>query len=329
MEKISIIVPIYNVENYVAKCLDSILRQSYTQVEVLCVDDCGSDASMAIVENYAQKHSNIQILRHTHNQGLGAARNTGLDAASGEYVFFLDSDDLLGFDALEQLYATMQKDKVDFVVAKTQLVVEDIHDAALEKRKASLEKYLYFEPFACVQVCADTFSENISTLSSIACGRLFSRKFIENNSLRFVQEKFLHEDEGFLLKVLSCYPRYSGIAGVGIQYVLRKGSITNNSNQTAQNKRKHVLAVIDDALQYIAQRVDEKQYDFFKNSIVFSDKYTPFFQKVFFNVVLILASDTKMHVRIFQRTFLDIIHSKFFFECKFFGRFVVYAKRKT
>ena len=94
--KLSIVVPVYNVERYVAECLDSLLEQglSDSDYEILCVDDGSTDRSGGIAEDYARRYRQVAVI-HQGNRGLSAARNTGIRAAAGEYVYFIDSDDLL------------------------------------------------------------------------------------------------------------------------------------------------------------------------------------------------------------------------------------------
>lgn len=109
---ISIIVPIYNVKDYVKDCIDSIQNQTYKDYEVILVDDCGRDDSVAIAENMLKEgHVNYLILHHDHNRGLSAARNTGFAKAKGEYVLFVDSDDTLSLDCLENLYLWLIRQK--------------------------------------------------------------------------------------------------------------------------------------------------------------------------------------------------------------------------
>ncbi len=98
----SIIIPVYNVENYLRVCLDSVLNQSFTDWEAICVNDGSTDGSAAILEDYAKQDSRFTVIAQA-NGGLSAARNTGLDAAQGDYVLFLDSDDWLESDALRIL----------------------------------------------------------------------------------------------------------------------------------------------------------------------------------------------------------------------------------
>ena len=102
MSKVSVIVPVYNVEQYIKRCLKSILDQSWQDFEILCVDDCGQDQSISIIEQMQKEYpQKIKILYGEQNMGLGAARDRGMKAASGEYIAFIDSDDYLKRNFLE------------------------------------------------------------------------------------------------------------------------------------------------------------------------------------------------------------------------------------
>ena len=118
MAEFSIIVPVYNVEKEIRKCLDSLKNQTYGDFEVLCVDDCGNDSSIDIVKEYAQNDSRFKVLTHEHNRGVSAARNTGLDNAIGEFVMFVDSDDWLELNALEEVKKAFDKSKSDVVMLR-------------------------------------------------------------------------------------------------------------------------------------------------------------------------------------------------------------------
>ncbi|MBR4532297.1 glycosyltransferase family 2 protein [bacterium] len=113
--KISIIIPVYNVEKYLAECLDSCINQTLKDIEIICVDDASPDNSIKILEEYQQKDSRIKILRHETNKNLGAARNTGLANATGEYVWFVDSDDYIDTKACQILYDAIKEFDVDML----------------------------------------------------------------------------------------------------------------------------------------------------------------------------------------------------------------------
>lgn len=111
-DKISVIVPVYNVEQYLAECIQSITKQSYQNLEIILVDDGSNDHSLAICEHFQQQDSRIRVI-HQHNQGTGAARNTGVNVASGNYLLFVDGDDLIGADHVKHLYDLSQQTQAD------------------------------------------------------------------------------------------------------------------------------------------------------------------------------------------------------------------------
>ena len=114
-DKISIIVPVYNVEKYLARCLDSIIDQTYTNIEIILVDDGSLDESGKICDEYAKKDKRIKVI-HKQNGGLSSARNSGIEMASGKYVCFIDSDDYIEKDMIEYLYKGVKKYHADIVV---------------------------------------------------------------------------------------------------------------------------------------------------------------------------------------------------------------------
>lgn len=122
MVKISIIVPVYNVERYVEKCLESLLKQTLYDIEIICIDDASSDASLSIVEEKAQKDDRIKIIRHHKNLGTAQARKHGVEHALGEYIMFVDSDDSLESIACEKLYNRIKKENVDILQYGTNVV---------------------------------------------------------------------------------------------------------------------------------------------------------------------------------------------------------------
>lgn len=115
MIRLSIIIPFYNVEQYIAQCLDSVYNQDIPEeeYEVVCVDDCGPDNSIAIVEQYAKKHSNLIVVRNKENRKLGGARNAGMEVASGKYVWYIDSDDFIEPNVFGRLLEEVEKNDLD------------------------------------------------------------------------------------------------------------------------------------------------------------------------------------------------------------------------
>ena len=117
--KVSIIIPVYNVQEYITRCMDSVCQQTFQDIECILVDDCGKDDSIKLAEDYIQKYTGavrFVMLHHEHNKGLSGARNTGIKAATGDFLYFLDSDDLITPDCIETLLRLAEKyPKADFV----------------------------------------------------------------------------------------------------------------------------------------------------------------------------------------------------------------------
>ena len=112
--KVSIILPIYNVEKYLDRCVDSLLNQTLKDIEIIMVDDGSPDNCPQMCDEYAKKDRRVKVV-HKKNGGLGFARNSGLDIANGEYVAFVDSDDYVGLDMYKTLYDRAEVDKCDAV----------------------------------------------------------------------------------------------------------------------------------------------------------------------------------------------------------------------
>ena len=113
--KLSIIIPFYGVERYIGECLDSVYHQdmSEEEFEVICVNDCSPDNSERIVARYMEDHKNLKLIRHDINKKLGAARNTGLRAAAGQYVWFVDSDDYIKENCLREILHECEREQLD------------------------------------------------------------------------------------------------------------------------------------------------------------------------------------------------------------------------
>ena len=108
MAKISVIVPCYNVEKYLEECLDSIVNQTFTDIEIICINDGSTDSTNRILDIYSNNDSRIKIITQT-NKGLSASRNIGIENSNGEYILFIDSDDYLELTAFEEIYNIAKK----------------------------------------------------------------------------------------------------------------------------------------------------------------------------------------------------------------------------
>lgn len=183
MNKICIIIPIYNVEKYLPQCLDSVLEQTYQNLEIILVNDGSTDSCGEICDGYANKDSRIKVI-HKENGGLSDARNAGIKIATGEFIAFIDSDDWISPNFCEILLKTALQNKAEIVecgFAK----FENESEINLEKSSEKNEKFVYNTEEA-VELL---MKEN---LKQMACNKLFKRDIIKNI---FFEKNRKHEDE--------------------------------------------------------------------------------------------------------------------------------------
>lgn len=122
---VSIIIPVYNSEKTIGKCLDSLVGQTYKDIEIICVNDCSQDNSLSVLEQYAAKDKRIVIINHGENKNAGGARNSGIRAAKGEYICFVDNDDWLRLDAIELLVKASDHASYDIVAPQWAIAKAD------------------------------------------------------------------------------------------------------------------------------------------------------------------------------------------------------------
>lgn len=178
----SIVLPIYNVEKYLNQCLDSVVNQTLKNIEIICVNDGSTDNGLQILERYAALDSRIKII-NKENAGLGAARNTGLDACHGEYVWFVDSDDFIDESACEKIYECAKKNESDIVLIDVGLywtMVDPILDFL------DTAKYRKMAEFGSFTVADAPWIQ----LTHSVWSRIYRRDFLNDNKLRNPEQRF-------------------------------------------------------------------------------------------------------------------------------------------
>lgn len=184
--KVSIIIPVYNVEKYLVRCLDSVTAQTFQDIECILVDDCGSDQSVEMAETYIQSYQgkiDFKLLHHTMNRGLSAARNTGIDAATGDYLYFLDSDDAIVSDCIETLLALFAKyPDIDF--AQGNILAED----------GNISSYGFQREMPEYTADRDAiYRIMLSEITTVAWNRLIRRDFVLAHQLYFPEGYFTED----------------------------------------------------------------------------------------------------------------------------------------
>lgn len=228
---VSIIIPVFNVEKYLRECLDSVLNQTLTDFEAICINDGSTDSSQAILEEYAQKDNRIKLICKD-NGGLSSARNAGINYASGEYITFLDSDDYLTCDALKLCYEKAKNDQLDMLVFCAKSFCENGVSSTYGKQYTLCPTQL-----TNVMSGSNFLTKSLTLNNHIGTSpiKLFRTDLIKENNIRFI-EGILHEDEPFYYECILLAKRVTKIPNQFYCRRYRAGSIT-----TTTKTSKHVI----------------------------------------------------------------------------------------
>ena len=238
--KLSIIVPVYGVEKYIDKCLNSLVKQSLKEIEVIVVNDGTKDNSQKIIDKYVKKYPDKIKSYIKENGGQGSARNYGLKKATGEYIGYVDSDDFVEKDMYKKLYNKAKENNYDIVVCGNYNVSEDYQNKNI-----------------------DTFINNYNTdLEKIFFGKMavwnkiYKRDILIKNKLEF-KEKVWYEDLAFTLKAIMNSNTFAFIDEPLYDYLIREGSTMNNSNV---QRNLEILDAFNDILSYIQHNKKEEYF---------------------------------------------------------------------
>lgn len=276
---VSIIIPVHNVENYIRVCLDSVLNQSFTDFEVICIDDCSSDSSYAILKEYEQRDTRIRVFQNEKNIMASGSRNVGLDNATGEYVYFIDSDDYIDRDYLSELVGMARKSGADIT---TNLNI---------KTHSNGNTTVYIHPNMPEIPDEGCFLDRKTTIEKAFCVvwmRIFKRAFIEENQIRF---KHLYMVEDNVFHYMTSFHASSIYYFNGKQtyhYMIREDSVTGVVKKRNERDLSTMKAneLIFDYLSEkgLLEKNDAKlfnTYPFFKvDTKAKYDQYKGYFQKI-------------------------------------------------
>lgn len=232
---ISVIVPVYNVEQYLNKCIDSIINQTYKNLEIILVNDGSTDNSSIICDEYANKDRRIKVI-HKSNGGLSDARNAGIDAAKGKYIGFIDSDDWVEIDMYSKLYSIASKENVD--IAQCDFIRTYSEDEKIYNNTNEVIK-LYTGIEMLEQLYKNKYVKNI-----LIWNKIYKRELFDN--IRFPKGK-IHEDEFTTHKLFFISKRVVDINLPMVYYRQREGSITNSKFNI---KRLEVIEAFKDRIEF-------------------------------------------------------------------------------
>ena len=238
--KLSIIVPVYGVEKYIDKCLNSLVKQSLKEIEIIVVNDGTKDNSQKIIDKYVKKYPDKIKSYIKENGGQGSARNYGLKKASGEYIGYVDSDDFVEKDMYKKLYNKAKENNYDIVVCGNYNVSEDYQNKNID---AFINNY-------------NTDLENIFFGKMAVWNKIYKRDILIKNKLEF-KEKVWYEDLAFTLKAIMNSNTFAFIDEPLYDYLIREGSTMNNSNV---QRNLEILDAFNDILSYIQHNKKEEYF---------------------------------------------------------------------
>lgn len=240
MAKISVIIPVYNTEKYLKRCLDSVINQTLKDIEIICINDASTDGSLNILKDYAAKDNRIKIIDLSQNVGAGKARNIGIENANGEYIGFIDSDDFIDLDFYEKLYSKAVSDNYDVVKGNIYDYDDNTSNAVLtdfynQNGKIKQNKINFLYGFT---------------------SAIYNRNFIHSHNIHFPNNLSYFEDPYFSIQV-AILSEHIGIADDAEYFYVRHfGSATKQI--FSKKKTVDFLQSVDEIMKYINNAKIEK-----------------------------------------------------------------------
>ena len=284
--KVSVIIPVYNVEKYIKKCLDSLVNQTLKDIEIIVVNDGSPDKSQKIIDKYVKKYPDMIKSYVKENGGQGSARNFGFDKSKGKYICYVDSDDYIDEDMIEKLYNNIEQEKSDIAICGNKIISEDYQ---LIKNETAFE-YDYHD-----NVVNALFGK------MAVWNKIYKRELIEDNNLQF-RSKVWYEDLDFSVKAILSANKISYIDEPLYNYLLRPGSTMNNSNI---NRNLELIQAFDEVLTYAKKN---KKYNKKKDEIEFLCVDHMYISAI---VRIILADADKKNKKVVIKKFKDYLNENF------------------
>lgn len=240
VKQISVIVPIYNVEKYLDKCLNSLKNQNFESYEVIMVDDGATDNSRSIAEYYETNYGNIFTLVSQTNKGLSEARNTGMRYATGEYICFVDSDDYVEETYLQELYKCIKEHNADLIFCAFRSVDEE----------GNMIREVFEKQYDSQTIYTLEKRKDLLLTQNAAWNKLYKRQIIIDNELWFTPGVW-YEDLRFVKKYMLFASRFVYCDTILYNYLIRKGSIMNSMGSS---RNIEIISAIDEIIDFYKER---------------------------------------------------------------------------
>lgn len=257
--KLSVIIPVYNVEDYIEQCVESVINQSYKDLEILLINDGSTDNSGIICDELQRKYKNLRVF-HKANEGLSETRNFGIRKSKGEYIAFLDSDDYIYAEAYQNLMSIILESNADIVIGSLVRYIpkKDIYERKLKETFSKQGKLITGKDYL-----TSTIKEKV--YSAVAVKGIYKKSLIYDNNL-FFKKGLLHEDELWSPQVLINAERIIDSGEIFYVHVYRDGSITNQKNKTKNSK--DLIKIVYELEEFYNSKLTSKETKFLRDYLV-------------------------------------------------------------
>jgi glycosyltransferase involved in cell wall biosynthesis len=301
--KVSIVVPVYNTEKYLKQCIDSILAQTLCEIEVIIVDDGSKEECARLCGELAEKDLRIKVI-HKENGGLGLARNSGIEAASGEYVGFVDSDDYIKPTMYESLYLAAAKNDADLAVSGICFVGGNTFNQSGDyEEKHYFEEDTVFEgngiKTLLLGVVGSLPKESEDSRYGVSvCKNIFKRDLLIKEDVRFFSErKIISEDTVFMVDYISCAKRAVGISGAFYCYRRNDASL---SKSYRSDRFEKVLIFLAELEEHIMDTLSKEEYG------LYLDRLIQGYGRILASQEIMYAHDNKIKYRALRKRLAEI-----------------------
>lgn len=249
---VSIIVPVYNVEKYIYRCLESVANQSYQKLECIIVNDCTPDSSSIIAKEFVEQYDGnitFKLVEHDHNQGLSAARNTGIRQSSGEYIYFLDSDDAIPTNAISDLVKTAESnDYPEIIMGYTQGIDANGKNVEVTTIRPQVKSFTSNEELFNAYLNGEYYV--------IACNKLIRRDIFDEHKTFFC-EGITHEDVLWSFEIATYAQKVADFDAVTYYYYLGDSNSISRS-KLSEKRVRDSFYILSKKAEYIGHSCDDK-----------------------------------------------------------------------
>ncbi len=279
MTKISVIIPVYNAQKYLARCLESVINQTFQDIEIICINDKSEDNSSKILDEYSKKDKRIKVIENAQNIGAALTRNLGIDCAKGKYIYFIDADDYIEPEYLECMYNTIEKEKADIILNLS--IMNESNGVQHKYKHPSMPE---INP-------KGEYLDKISTIHNAPCfiwARLYRKSFLDKHKLRFLDINATDDVVFNAITNLNTEKTFI-FFGENYHYTIDQTSVTgmakSSDNRDLQHIKAHSLIydymkernLFDDRIKlfmvYPFMKVDtEEKFNYYRNFVLKIEK---------------------------------------------------------